>query len=814
MPRNSSCNLCPLHAGADSICVWGEKRGPYPTKIMILGQSPGLEENRSGRPFVGPSGRLLSEALEEAGLDSYYITNTVRCFPSTQKISKAHIKACSPYLDEEIAEQKPTHILALGNEAVQRLLGKGRVSEIAGKEIWSEKYQCTVVATWHPAYILRQMGRLGAWKADIYRFVRLVKGQITEKPPVSVRLVGLDLSFNDFRKMFIERAKRFDTFAFDFETSVFKEEKKIDISGKVFKIKIPASWWNHNWLAYTCSFSWNKEEAFVLPIDHAESTMGPRAHSFFKEVEPYVSIPECNAIGHNAALFDANVWWRLAGYPIYVKRDTMLEAHLNDENRPKRLKWLGGAILGWPNWDIDSTISHPLAELAEYNGYDTAATFALDEIQMEQMEPDTRKYFLALEMPKARAVSAIMRRGMYVDKKSLSKAIEVSISLMEEAASKIPVENPASNDQIAEWLYDREGLPAPHETDGGKPSTDKEAINELALRFPQAKIVREFRKHAKRLGTWLLPPREIIQATVDGRMHFDYKMLVETGRLSSSFHTNPKDKLVRGIYHAPPGWELVSCDYSQIEARLVAWLACGCPQDWSDPSVIGMLRAFLDGRDIYIEFAAEALRKSVSEVTRGREGEDSDERQDMGKVPTLAMLYKISPEGLQEYAWTNYELRYTISEARHLWQLFHDKWSEIHRWHEREERFLRVRGYARTPTGRYRHLPEVVGSRRDAATMESIRAGINAVPQNLASDINETAHILLEQKLDPRFAFVVGSHHDSLQVQTAVHYLQETVDLVRKYTSAAPGALRGLGLQLPNGLLKTEIAVGPWGTKS
>ena len=328
---------------------------------MILGQSPGFEEDRNGHPFIGPSGRLLAEALEEAGLDSFYITNTIKCNPQAIKVGKGHIKACSSYLDEEIAQEQPTHILALGNEAVQRLLGRGRVTEIAGKEIWSEKYNCTVVATWHPAFILRGMGRLGAWKADIYRFVRLVKGEMLEKPPVNVRLVGRDLSFNDFRSMFIDRAKRLERFAFDFETSVFKDEKKVQINGKTFKVKIPASWWNKNWLAYTCAFSWTIDEAFVIPIDHAESTMSTRAHSFFKEIYPYVSGPQTNAIGHNAALFDANVWWRLAGYPIFVKRDTMLEAQLNAENRPKRLKWLGGALLGWPDWDIDASKPHPLA---------------------------------------------------------------------------------------------------------------------------------------------------------------------------------------------------------------------------------------------------------------------------------------------------------------------------------------------------------------------------------------------------------------------------------------------------------------------
>ena len=772
---------------------------------MILGKAPSWDDDRYGRPFVGAEGKLLTEALEEAGLEDYYTTHTAKCVPGL-KVGKEHIKACAPYLEEEIAEIRPTHILALGNEAVQRLLGKGKVSEIAGKEIWSENYNCWVMATWHPVYILRQMGRIGAWKKDLYRFVRLCKNELAEKPPVNVHLVGADLSFGDFRKMLIERTKRLEPFAFDFETSYFERVHKVTLGDQEFKVKTKNRWWDQDWRAYTVAFAWSKDEAFCLPLDHTESLMGDRSRSLLREIEPYVSGPTTNAIGHNGVLFDSNVWWRVAGYPIFVKYDTMLEAQLNDENRPKRLKWLGGAILGWPDWDIDAKIEHPLGMLAEYNGYDAAATIALHDIQFAQMEDDVKRYYLALEMPKARSVAAIERRGVFVDRKSLDAAIEVTESLMVEARERIPVDNPASPKQVGEWLYDKEGLPVPHESAGGGRSTDRESINELAIHFPQARLIRDFRTHAKRLGTWLLPVREEIALSADGRKHFDYGMLVETGRLSSPYHTTPRDKLVRNIYHAPLGWELVSADESQLEARLVAWASCGFPNDWESPQVMGMLRVFLDWeRDIYKEFAAEALRKPLADITK-------DERQNMGKVPILAMIYKISPEGLQEYAWKVYELRFTIAEARHLWQLFHDMYPEIHRWHEREEKFLKVRGYARSLLGRYRHLPEAVGGGRGAAVQEAIRAGINSPIQGLGSDINETAHILLDRKLDPRRAFVIGSHHDSLQVQTMKSYMSEALMLVHWCYDNAPQALRGLGLDLPPGLLKIEVSVGPWGS--
>ena len=786
MPVNHDCTLCPLHSVARSVCVWGEARGGNPSRIMILGQSPSYDDDKAGRPLVGSAAKLLNDALVEAGLESYYVTTVAKCFSNNIKITKSHINACSDYLDEEIATIKPTHILALGNEAVQRLLGKGKVTEIAGKEQWSEKYQCWVVAAYHPAFILKQMGRLGSWKADIYRFVHLVKGELLDKPPVDVHMVGLDLSMDDFRSMFIQRCKNEEPFAYDFETTI-------------------SPWWSFDWSAYSVSFAWSGTEAFTLPIDHPESLIGDRARSFLKEIQPYAMSPRIPKIGHNGIIFDANVWQRLTGYPIYVNYDTMIEAALIDENRPKRLKWLGGAILGWPDWDIDAKIYHPLNMLSYYNGCDSAATFLLHYIQMEQMDDDIKKYYVTLEMPKARAVQAMMWRGVHVDRKQLAIAKELTIAARDDAARRIPVENPNSSQQIAHWLYDVEKLPVPHETPGGAPSTDRETIISLAERFPQARVIKDYRTHEKRLNTWIEPCEERIAKSLDARDHFDYRVPgPETGRLASNYHTTPNEPLIRNIYSAPAGWSLISSDFSQLEARLAAWEACGRPSNWDNVPPNSMLKAFLDGRDIYKELAAGLLRKPVEEIT-------PDERQKMGKIPTLAMIYRISPEGFRDYAWKGFELRYSVAEARHIWTLFYTMWPEIKAWHEREDRILRSRGWARTIIGRRRRLPEAMGSGYSA--LEAVNSGINAPIQGLASDINCTAHIILEKKLDLTAAFVVGSQHDSLQIQSKNYYLEEAVRLVRHSMEYAPRALLSLGLDLPVGLLKVEVSVGAWGSK-
>src|SRR5438132_7343860 len=89
MPRNPSCTLCPLHERAANVCIWGEWRlvapeGAIKHDTMVLGMAPGAHEDIEGRPFMGRSGALLTDALRAAGIYNYYVTNTVKCWPGEE----------------------------------------------------------------------------------------------------------------------------------------------------------------------------------------------------------------------------------------------------------------------------------------------------------------------------------------------------------------------------------------------------------------------------------------------------------------------------------------------------------------------------------------------------------------------------------------------------------------------------------------------------------------------------------------------------------------------------------------------------------
>src|SRR4026207_2236552 len=158
----ADCKACDLWENATQT-VFGE--GKRSATVLFIGEQPGNDEDLQGKPFVGPAGRLLDQALEEAGIDrrQTYVTNVVKHFKweprGKRRIHKkpnlTEIRACRPWLEAEIATVKPKVIVCLGSTAAQTLLGKDfRVSRQRG-ELIPSPLAPAVLATVHPSSILR-----------------------------------------------------------------------------------------------------------------------------------------------------------------------------------------------------------------------------------------------------------------------------------------------------------------------------------------------------------------------------------------------------------------------------------------------------------------------------------------------------------------------------------------------------------------------------------------------------------------------------------------------------------------------------------
>jgi uracil-DNA glycosylase family protein len=174
----AGCKACPLWKTGTQT-VFGE--GSPKAEVMFVGEQPGDQEDKTGRPFVGPAGRLLDKAMEEAGIDRSlaYVTNVVKHFKWKgrgkrrihQKPSWSEVAACVPWFEAELAVVKPRVLVCLGATAAQALLGRQfRVTQHRGEPIPSELAP-VVIATVHPSSILRADDR----DAELAKFVSDLK---------------------------------------------------------------------------------------------------------------------------------------------------------------------------------------------------------------------------------------------------------------------------------------------------------------------------------------------------------------------------------------------------------------------------------------------------------------------------------------------------------------------------------------------------------------------------------------------------------------------------------------------------------------
>ena len=163
------CKGCDLYRHATQ-AVFGEidsrdRAARQKVAIMMIGEQPGEQEDKQGRPFVGPAGKLLDKALEEAEIDrsEVYVTNAVKHFKWEprgklrihKKPTMKEINACRPWLDAELETVKPKLIVALGATAAQGLLGSGfRITQSHGK-VQEAPGLPPIIATLHPSAILR-----------------------------------------------------------------------------------------------------------------------------------------------------------------------------------------------------------------------------------------------------------------------------------------------------------------------------------------------------------------------------------------------------------------------------------------------------------------------------------------------------------------------------------------------------------------------------------------------------------------------------------------------------------------------------------
>jgi DNA polymerase len=157
--------------------VYGE--GDPRASVMFIGEGPGAEEDRTGRPFVGQAGQLLDRMISAMGFErsQVYITNIVKCRPPGNRDPRDdEVDACSPYLDKQIELIAPDVLVALGKPAARRLTGSTRaISALRGR--WASYRGIPLMPVFHPAYLLRTPSA----KREVWEDLKKIMHKLADK---------------------------------------------------------------------------------------------------------------------------------------------------------------------------------------------------------------------------------------------------------------------------------------------------------------------------------------------------------------------------------------------------------------------------------------------------------------------------------------------------------------------------------------------------------------------------------------------------------------------------------------------------------
>lgn len=787
--RNPDCSLCPLHEEAEFVCLMGS--GRRKSKIMIVGEAPGAREDEEHAAFVGPAGRLLRKSLEEAGLspDECYITNAAKCRPPDNRTPEwSEVKTCrDAYFWQEWDAVQPDYVLVLGNTATRAVTGRARITHNRGKTF--QIRGATVLPTFHPAYVLRSPFHGSAYRADIQKFAGLVRGEDhSEKSRTRFKIIKTKAHLKWLKKQLMAAP----VIAYDIETNYHKKVQEYRE-------------WHPDGQIVSISFTWKEGTAAVLPLHHPESPwVDPMA--VLRVLKPCLERSDCKYVAHNGQ-FDCR--WLAAKAKIFVPQtfDTMLAAHMLDENRLKGLEALAEILLGVDAYKINvgdhGAHNFRLRDLCKYNAQDTDYTFRLYWIFKAQLEaePRIKRVFTKLMMPASNAMVPIQVGGIWIDPKRYRKRLAATKRKRDLVEAELRQScgdiNLRSPDQVARWLFGpkREGglgLPVIERSKKTKkPSTAERVILRLARRSPELRKLLEYRKwENKYIRTYF---KQWGNVDEHSRFHPEYKLFgTVTGRLSGDFQQVPRDPFMRSIVGAPPGWLFVEADYSQIELRLIAWVA----------NVGRLLRGFALGEDAHLNMAVDITGKRPEDITV--------EERKHGKSTNFGFGFGMGAGKYKEYVFENYELIVNDAEAQHAYDTFHRAYPSIRKWHDRQRRLVHRYERVHSPIGRVRHLPTVRSSER-GVRLEAERQAINSPIQSLASDLMLLSLVQLHHGLPSSQARIVGTVHDSIlfevreeAVDTVVPYIKKTME-----DMSVPRRKFGLDLTVP---IEVEIKVGKhWG---
>ena len=807
--RVGNCDQCSLSGDPVHPHGWTEE-----PDIAFVGEAPGAEEERRGRPFVGRAGKLLREALTliDFDLERIYYTNACLCRPPKNRDPRAkEMRACNGRLLEELSEVKPRIVVPLGNIGINSLLGGGRgITKRRG--IYQEAHGHRIIPTLHPAGVLRSPESFVDLVADLEYIKSVLDGEepVINPPRESYVIIETQEGFDAL----IKRLRDVGKAAIDLETA------SLDfMDGHILSV----------------GFTWARGTACVL--DWQALVEGNLAN--FKALRDTLANIDCYF--HNGQ-FDV-LWLRAKGICPRFVGDTMLMHYAIDERQGSHgLKRLSISRYRSPEYDdelkalikakrsarengekgavkvlVDEKDRKAPLKLSlddwaddevrraimEYNGADSDYTLRLSEdLRQDMVEDDVSEVHEKLLVPAASHFIDLELSGMLVDidyHDAIGAEWSAKIEELEgrirsyEGAEEINLNSPK---QIAEFIFDHLGLipmvnedtdridqdtilqqiqqvedPEAQEywrsstshifTDMKPRSTSTYMLYWLAQQHEWPRLIVEHREYSKLHGAYYQGYKDIMWK--DGRIRPRYRVHgTRTGRLSSTdpnIHGMPRQKVIKDIFTADPGYTLIHADYSQAEIRMMAHFA-------KDDKLIEALHE----TDIHRAISRELFNLSEDELDALPEEEVKFKRR-AAKTIAFGLIYGRSAKSLAP------QLSVSLTEAEAYMKKFFQMMPGVTRWIARQkDRVLRDQEVT-SLYGRKRRFP-IILDRGHANEVK--RQAVNMPIQSSVSDMTLLANLRVMETLRSEGISVrPWPHiHDGFLIQVPSHLVKPSTEIL------------------------------------
>lgn len=736
--------------------------GSRSSKIALIGEAPGKEEDLCGVPFVGSAGKRLNSLLYAAGIDrsQCYIDNVVQTRPPDNKIHRLSELGIS--LEEEksklISRLNSTScnvIVPLGGTALEALFGKRAINKYRGSILVSSvlKGQRKLLPTFHPSYLQRIMGYASSGKSpstgDVFlSYLDYLKIARESKSP-EVNLPQRKILVNP---SFVE--------VLGFLRGILAGEysKVISVDIEAFYGATPIK---------CIGIGVSAELAFVIPIFSNKPWWSiPQEKEIWELISKILADPKILKFIQNEQ-YERLMLFDYCGEIINVF-DLMLGQRLLFPELKLSLATQASIFTDEPYFKDDAKNANYTSEaLWNYNGKDCTVTHEIG-IKQKNMLAETKldQLMNGLSIPMSRIMWKASHVGVRVDTsrvKAYTRKLEEQIELDQAKLDTLVGRsvNVKSTKQLGILLYDEMNIPKKIKKVSGSITTDIAALEELSIRYPSQilQLIIRIRKSrdniSKNLGGSSSDPKPFWDS--DSRIRPNWLVPgTETGRLSCtknifgrglSLQCVPAGKKstlnLRDIYIADEDHSFIVFDASQIEARLVAYLA----------ESTKLMAAFENGLDVYSLVASQVFNKPIEVCCKG-----TSERDNYGKPLVLGANYGLSAQSFGKLA------KIPTSKARTILQMYLTMFGIV-RWQEKTVEALRKDRTLVTPFGRSRlfngHWGE--GLFKEAYAF---------IPQSTAVDWMNLCGV----RIDRRIAEIAKSEKDLLLIQDHDEWVLQVED--------------------------------------